>query len=213
MTGLGTPEGRRTRAVVPTRPVLRWTAWCGTRFSRWDGTQEPFGPDVPASDLLEELSDDVLMGEQRRRRPPPVDAPRDAGPVQRARRPACASPAASRRGGGRARPRGPVRGAPRPARGAPGPRTHPALVRAVGRRALPRDVPRRASTRRSRADPRAAATTDSSIPRRSGGSTADGAPEGTGPRRRTCAPWRRVCRTSRPSSSRGSRTCSPSSTV
>jgi uncharacterized protein with von Willebrand factor type A (vWA) domain len=33
------------------------------RFSRWDGSQDPFGPDVPASDLLEELSDDILMGD------------------------------------------------------------------------------------------------------------------------------------------------------
>ena len=32
------------------------------RYSRWDGTQEPFGPDVPASDVLEELSDEILMG-------------------------------------------------------------------------------------------------------------------------------------------------------
>jgi uncharacterized protein with von Willebrand factor type A (vWA) domain len=33
------------------------------RYSRWDGTQDPFGPDVPSSDILEELSDDVLMGD------------------------------------------------------------------------------------------------------------------------------------------------------
>ncbi|MGE5225908.1 MAG: hypothetical protein ACM3OO_03435, partial [Planctomycetaceae bacterium] len=33
------------------------------RYSRWDGTQDPFGPDVPASDVLEALSDDLLMGE------------------------------------------------------------------------------------------------------------------------------------------------------
>ena len=32
------------------------------RYSRWDGTQEPFDPSIDASDLLEELSDDVLMG-------------------------------------------------------------------------------------------------------------------------------------------------------
>ena len=32
------------------------------RYSRWDGTQDPFGPDVPAADVLEELSDDILMG-------------------------------------------------------------------------------------------------------------------------------------------------------
>jgi uncharacterized protein with von Willebrand factor type A (vWA) domain len=33
------------------------------RYSRWDGTQDPFGPDVPAADVLEELSDDILMGD------------------------------------------------------------------------------------------------------------------------------------------------------
>jgi uncharacterized protein with von Willebrand factor type A (vWA) domain len=32
------------------------------RYSRWDDTQDPFGPDVPASELLEELSEDVLSG-------------------------------------------------------------------------------------------------------------------------------------------------------
>ncbi len=32
------------------------------RYSRWDGTQDPFGPDVPASEVLEELTDEILMG-------------------------------------------------------------------------------------------------------------------------------------------------------
>ena len=32
------------------------------RYSRWDGTQDPFGPDVAASDVLEALSDEILMG-------------------------------------------------------------------------------------------------------------------------------------------------------
>ena len=32
------------------------------RYSRWDDTQEPFGADVPAAELLEELSDDILSG-------------------------------------------------------------------------------------------------------------------------------------------------------
>ena len=32
------------------------------RYSRWDGTQDPFGPDVAAADVLDELADDVLMG-------------------------------------------------------------------------------------------------------------------------------------------------------
>jgi uncharacterized protein with von Willebrand factor type A (vWA) domain len=33
------------------------------RYSRWDGTQEPFEPDIPTAEVLEELADDVLMGE------------------------------------------------------------------------------------------------------------------------------------------------------
>ncbi|MDQ3793973.1 MAG: hypothetical protein M3341_15410, partial [Actinomycetota bacterium] len=33
------------------------------RYSRWDGTQDPFGPDVSAADVLEAMSDDVLGGE------------------------------------------------------------------------------------------------------------------------------------------------------
>lgn len=33
------------------------------RYSRWDGTQEPFEPDLSTAELLEELSDDVLMGD------------------------------------------------------------------------------------------------------------------------------------------------------
>jgi len=32
------------------------------RYSRWDDTQDPFGPDLAAAELLEELSDDVLGG-------------------------------------------------------------------------------------------------------------------------------------------------------
>jgi uncharacterized protein with von Willebrand factor type A (vWA) domain len=32
------------------------------RYSRWDDSQDPFGPDLAASDLLEEMSDDILSG-------------------------------------------------------------------------------------------------------------------------------------------------------
>lgn len=32
------------------------------RYSRWDESQDPFGPDLAAGELLEELSDDVLSG-------------------------------------------------------------------------------------------------------------------------------------------------------
>ena len=32
------------------------------RYSRWDGSQDPFGPEIGAADVLEQLSDEVLMG-------------------------------------------------------------------------------------------------------------------------------------------------------
>jgi len=32
------------------------------RYFRWDGTQDPLGPDLAAADLLEEMSEDVLSG-------------------------------------------------------------------------------------------------------------------------------------------------------
>ena len=32
------------------------------RYSRWDDTQDPFGPELSAGELLEELSDDALSG-------------------------------------------------------------------------------------------------------------------------------------------------------
>jgi uncharacterized protein with von Willebrand factor type A (vWA) domain len=34
-----------------------------TRYSRWDGSQDPMGPDVAAGDLLEAMSEDLLSGE------------------------------------------------------------------------------------------------------------------------------------------------------
>ncbi len=33
-----------------------------SRYSEWDGTQDPLGPEVPAADLLEEMSEDLLSG-------------------------------------------------------------------------------------------------------------------------------------------------------
>jgi uncharacterized protein with von Willebrand factor type A (vWA) domain len=33
-----------------------------SRYSRWNGRQDPFGPEIPAADLLEEMSDDILSG-------------------------------------------------------------------------------------------------------------------------------------------------------
>jgi uncharacterized protein with von Willebrand factor type A (vWA) domain len=32
------------------------------RYSRWDNTQDPFGPDISAADVLDAISDEVLMG-------------------------------------------------------------------------------------------------------------------------------------------------------
>ncbi len=36
------------------------------RYSRWDGSQEPFGPDLAPADLLDAMSDDVLSGTDAR---------------------------------------------------------------------------------------------------------------------------------------------------
>jgi uncharacterized protein with von Willebrand factor type A (vWA) domain len=36
------------------------------RYSRWDDSQDPLGPDLPAAEVLEALSDDVLMGTDAR---------------------------------------------------------------------------------------------------------------------------------------------------
>src|SRR6266542_4729057 len=33
------------------------------RYSRWDGTQDPLGPDLSAADLLEAMSEDLLSGQ------------------------------------------------------------------------------------------------------------------------------------------------------
>src|SRR5687767_5307231 len=33
-----------------------------SRYSAWDGTQDPFGPDLEIGDLLDEISDDLLAG-------------------------------------------------------------------------------------------------------------------------------------------------------
>src|SRR5918997_7162918 len=32
------------------------------RYSRWDDSQDPFGPDVAASELLDDLSEEILSG-------------------------------------------------------------------------------------------------------------------------------------------------------
>ena len=32
------------------------------RYSRWDGTQDPFGPDLSAGDLLDSMSQEILSG-------------------------------------------------------------------------------------------------------------------------------------------------------
>ncbi len=33
-----------------------------SRYEQWDGTQDPFGPDLDVGDILDELSDDILAG-------------------------------------------------------------------------------------------------------------------------------------------------------
>ena len=33
------------------------------RYSRWDGSQDPFDPELPGADVLEAIADDVLMGD------------------------------------------------------------------------------------------------------------------------------------------------------
>jgi len=33
-----------------------------SRYSQWDGSQDPLGPELPAADLLEEMSEDLLSG-------------------------------------------------------------------------------------------------------------------------------------------------------
>jgi len=34
-----------------------------TRYSRWDGTQDPLGPDISSGELLEEMADELLSGQ------------------------------------------------------------------------------------------------------------------------------------------------------
>lgn len=46
-----------TPIAIPTYP-----GWVRIRYSRWDGSQEPFGPDVAAGDLLDQMSEDLLSG-------------------------------------------------------------------------------------------------------------------------------------------------------
>ena len=33
-----------------------------SRYEQWDGSQDPFGPDLDIGQLLDEISDDVLSG-------------------------------------------------------------------------------------------------------------------------------------------------------
>src|SRR5438132_5162833 len=55
MTGLLWPTlaGLRSRTLVRMR----------FRYSRWDGTQDPLGPDLSAGDVLEAMSDELLSGQ------------------------------------------------------------------------------------------------------------------------------------------------------
>src|SRR5436309_12121576 len=51
----------------PSRPTrTRFQAYARgmrVRYSRWDGTQDPFGPDLSAGELLEAMSDELLSGQ------------------------------------------------------------------------------------------------------------------------------------------------------
>src|SRR5205823_12018610 len=54
-------------AILTAFPHVRWKGRrLGTgmraRYTRWDGSQDPLGPDLPAADLLEEMSEDILSG-------------------------------------------------------------------------------------------------------------------------------------------------------
>ncbi|MCW3035113.1 MAG: hypothetical protein JWM17_425, partial [Actinobacteria bacterium] len=33
-----------------------------SRYEQWDGSQDPFGPDLDIGDILDEISDDILSG-------------------------------------------------------------------------------------------------------------------------------------------------------
>jgi uncharacterized protein with von Willebrand factor type A (vWA) domain len=33
-----------------------------SRYEQWDGSQDPFGPDIDLGEILDEISDDVLSG-------------------------------------------------------------------------------------------------------------------------------------------------------
>jgi uncharacterized protein with von Willebrand factor type A (vWA) domain len=39
-----------------------YPGWMRSRYSQWDGSQDPLGPDVPAAELLEQMSEDLLSG-------------------------------------------------------------------------------------------------------------------------------------------------------
>ena len=112
------------------------------RYSRWDDTQDPFGPDLAAADLLEELSDDVLGGagiegalqrlirEGMRGRFGGLDALRDRLRRRRAQEQSALDLA------------GPARGGARAPRRDPRPRARDAVVPRRGRRPDARDLPR-----------------------------------------------------------------------
>src|SRR5439155_8336807 len=44
-------------------PGSAYPGFMRIRYSRWDGTQDPLGPDLSAADLLEAISDDLLSGQ------------------------------------------------------------------------------------------------------------------------------------------------------
>src|SRR5207253_7341471 len=52
----------RAARVVEERP-RRYPRCMRVRYSHWDGTQDPLGPDISAGDVLEAMTDELLSGQ------------------------------------------------------------------------------------------------------------------------------------------------------
>src|SRR5947209_9784684 len=63
MTGLSSPAGPMGHAAGQAEPVNRgYARSMRVRYSRWDGTQDPLGPDLSSGDILEAMSEELLSG-------------------------------------------------------------------------------------------------------------------------------------------------------
>src|SRR5438128_3680643 len=51
------PGRGKHRPAVPSSRAMR------VRYSRWDGTQDPLGPDISTGDILESMADELLSGQ------------------------------------------------------------------------------------------------------------------------------------------------------